>query len=571
MTSEQFYDYHNKVLLIDDFEKSTLNKKYKNKFLENCDNIFNSIIITCHSSFDFIASEVELLSDYNYYELLNLGHQKREELIKKWLSLAVEETIEDEELYKEISLFKSQVDTVIRNNILPATPINLLILIQIFEANHKQNISLTSFGHCYQELIYQALNNVKVKKDDYDKYFNVMTELAWYMHLNREGLRASELESFFINYEKEYLKVDKEIIIHKLKEAYILKEQESLLSFKYPYIFYFFIAKKVADDFHNIAQIDEEVDYLLENLHREDFANILIFITHHSKEQWITDKIKRVMDDLFSDNESATLKREDLVFIESILNEIPELVIEQRNTIEEREKYNKQLDEIDRYNNEEPLNNEKNEPKDILSIVNKTLKGIDISGQIIRNRYASLPKNRLEQLAGDGIESGLRFLDYFIRISDISKQELIDFIRDKIAEFPQYSNREIIQQAESIYLQLTYGAIYAILRKISASIGSKYAIEIFNKLEDDKKTPAYTLLKQTIELHHTRELNISSLDITIRKISNNPVCMRILREIVIQHIYMFPINYKTQQKLSHNLGISMHEQRIQDFNKRGKG
>ena len=41
--------------------------------------------------------------------------------------------------------------------------------------------------------------------------------------------------------------------------------------------------------------------------------------------------------------------------------------------------------------------------------------------------------------------------------------------------------------------------------------------------------------------------------------------------MVIQHIYMFPVEYKEKQQLSHLLGISIQGQRLMDSRKIGKG
>lgn len=47
--------------------------------------------------------------------------------------------------------------------------------------------------------------------------------------------------------------------------------------------------------------------------------------------------------------------------------------------------------------------------------------------------------------------------------------------------------------------------------------------------------------------------------------------MRILKEMVIQHIYMYPVEYKEKQQLASLLGISVQGQRQMDRNKLGKG
>lgn len=51
----------------------------------------------------------------------------------------------------------------------------------MFETHKKLNIELTSFGHCYQELIYKTFENIKINSKDYSKYINILTELAWFI------------------------------------------------------------------------------------------------------------------------------------------------------------------------------------------------------------------------------------------------------------------------------------------------------------------------------------------------------------------------------------------------------
>lgn len=54
------------------------------------------------------------------------------------------------------------------------------------------------------------------------------------------------------------------------------------------------------------------------------------------------------------------------------------------------------------------------EANDLLAKINKTFKGVEIAGQIIRNRHATMTRDELYLLADSGISAGLRFLYYFI-------------------------------------------------------------------------------------------------------------------------------------------------------------
>ena len=201
-------------------------------------------------------------------------------MVKKWVSLGVEESISDTDLYAQCDDLVAKLDTVIRKNIVPSKPFYILVFLQIFEAYTKQNLELTSSGHCYQQLIYQAFDHVAIPKNEVEKYLNVLTELAWAIHKNENGLNHSQLNEFFNYYNNTFLTVNNIETINKLKQAAIVNEKNALTHFKYPYLFYFFTAKKIAESFSSSTTVKDEIKILLGKLHREDYANILVFVTH---------------------------------------------------------------------------------------------------------------------------------------------------------------------------------------------------------------------------------------------------------------------------------------------------
>ncbi|MCP1660909.1 hypothetical protein [Neisseria perflava] len=206
--------------------------------------------------------------------------------------------------------------------------------------------------------------------------------------------------------------------------------------------------------------------------------------------------------------------------------------------------------------------------EDLLLNINKSFKAMEIAGQIIRNRYATIRKDSLENLADEGILTGLRFLKYFIKLSDNFKDEIIELIKKNLSEHPSLTNTEIGKNAENIYMRITYGVIYSTLQKIASSIGSKDAWEIYKQLRIKNPTPAYALLYQAIDLRfNNRNLDIQTLKETYQSVESNPVCVRLLRELVIQHTYMFPIDYRKKQQLSSLLKIDIQQQTLMDKNK----
>lgn len=565
LSLESFLDHPQKVVLIDNIDETDLNTKFRGIFLDGLNSKIGFTILTCHSSFSYVAGEVPALDAHDRCELLGLGNRKREELAKKWICLGVEESISDAEMYAQCDDLKEKLNAVIKKNIVPPKPVYILMLLQWFEANAQLNLELTSYGHCYQQLIYKSFEKAKIARQDFEKHLNVLTELSWKIFCNQSDLNDFQINEFFSEYSKVYLGVEKASIIEKLTAHSILSNKDNKTGFKYPYIYYFFVGKKIAESYRDSEEIRNSVELMLNRLHREDIANILIFITHHTKDSWVLNQIKDVLNALFNDHEPATLRKEKLLFMDEFMKKIPDLILEQREIQAERDVHNSNLDNIER-SKEEP-----GEPLDVLANINKTFKGMEIAGQIIRNRHASLTRDALTDLSDVGASSGLRFLEYFLKISDAAKNEIIKFINSQLAEHPKTSDQEIERHAEHTYMHLTYGVINGVVRKIASSIGSKEALEIYNSLAAKKETPAFLLIKQAIELQFHKAINIDNVRDCSEKLQNNPVCQRILKEMVIQHIYMFPVDYKEKQQLSALLGISVKNQRQMDRNKLGKG
>lgn len=560
-------------VFIDDLHLHGLNKKHLGQLLSLMKNTYSTVTLLAKDTFRYIIPDHDQLDDFFLYQINDFGNVKRNQLIEKWVSLGVEESIEESEMYRESDEISQKINSIIRKKLLPSKPIFLLSILQMLEAYTSQRLDMTSHGHCYQSLVYQALERIQVKQKEIDKYMNVLTELAWAQYRNAgNALTVSGLSDFYDNYAKEYLSVDRAKVTEDLLKCSILSMNEELVSFKYPYIYYFFTAKKIADSFSKSDSIKAEIKKLLDGLHREDYANIIIFITHHTKEAWILDEIEMCLMQLFSENKVATLKAQDTFFLEEFIKEIPRLVIEEREVQKERQRHQQSLEE-DQHGEVEggrKLPEGFQDENDLFANINKVFKGSELIGQIVRNRNASLNKPELTNLLKEAYSCGLRFLQFFIDISDLAKEEVIQTIAQQIKENPSQTNLAIEKEARSSFLFFTFSAIYAIIRKIASSTGCVEAEEIFRSIEEEWPTPAIKLINQAIVLDFHKRVDVGVLEDLANEFKGNVVCDRILKEIVVQHIYMFPVDYKDKQRISEILKLPMEKLQLQDLDKSSK-
>ena len=544
-----------------------MNEKYKNKLLDCIKSTFDKVIVLSIDLYQYKTVEIDPFEGFSNYEILNFGHLKRTELIEKWVSLGVVESIDPASLYSEVDDVKLKIDAVTRGGILPAKPIFILTILQMSEAMMPHNIDLTSYGHCYQYLIYKALENSKVRNSQVETYFNFLTELGYAIYLNDgKPLDESVWRDFIKRYSEKYLSINSDEILSTLLSCNLLIEEKTGVAFKYPYIYYFFAAKYLSEELSNDEKAKNAIRKLLLTLHREDSANIIIFVTHHSKDDWVLDELQLSLMEVFEEHDQAKLEKESLEFLTGFLNNIPELVMEYRKIEHERSSSYQKLDENSDENSLKPITSQQGNgdletlESDTFYKINKTLRGIEIIGQIIRNRHGSLSKDKLIQLAEQAYGVGLRFLDFFLEISDLAKEEVVNIIQNTLEANPSITNRELEKESQNIFLFVTYGAIFGVLRKISMAIGSKEAEQVYRTIEESNPSPAIKLINQAIYMQFSKNMDTTKIRNLFEELIKNPTCTRILKEIVVQHIYMFPISYTDKQKIAQILRIPVDVQ-----------
>lgn len=95
------FEYSRAVVILDDFHLLKFNSKYRALYLSEIEKISkNGKLIFADSDLRFEESTFNIFENFERYEILRFGYVKRDELINKWNSLGVEETIEEADLQK---------------------------------------------------------------------------------------------------------------------------------------------------------------------------------------------------------------------------------------------------------------------------------------------------------------------------------------------------------------------------------------------------------------------------------------------------------------------------------------
>lgn len=458
----------------------------------------------------------------------------------------------------------------------------IIALLQQIEAGTNSNLGGSAYAEFYNYLIIQAMGSTKIKADELDFYHTYLSYVAYYFFTNeRRELEKSEIEKIHEQYSSEYHRKSFSHVYDNLISAKLLKDNNGFYSFGHNYIYYFYVAKYISDNMEKRGkseQIKEQIDKLIKRLYVSEFANIIIFLIHHSKTRAenIIDKILNEAKEIFSETLPATLSKNELSKINELVTEEIQLIIEDKNPHEHREnalQIKDEVNESEEENNIEystPSYNEDIKELDIFGKINLSIKLMEIIGQIAKNYYGSLTKHDKNILLLETCSLGLRNLNLFIKQFSEYRDLLEKEIQDKIEKKNITSRQEIEKISRKIIFDFTELICIHFVKKISSNIASKNLFEDIESLSLDNE--AMKLIHIAIKLDFSNGLNKEKITLLNQEFtnSNNSIAKELLRFLVVEHLYKFDIEFKKKQEICDKLKIGISTQKNILINKTKK-
>ena len=395
-------DKEKRILLIDDIEDRKSNDERFSEFITSIKEYFDYAIIFVDdlSSFSDKITSTNRFSYFHNFSICSLGYKKRDELIKECISYDEKAEFDAKNIKQWARLDKGTkyIDTIIGTNVVPSYPVFVVTMFHTIETRTPQDLSQTSYGHCYQAMITQNFIRASIKPEHVDAYFNLLTELAYSMfNKKNKKIMKEELDKFLKEYEDKF--VMQENPIQTLIKANIIKKKNNSYEFQYVYIYYYFVARYIAQKIDNLT-VKKEVVRLIKNIHLKDNANIIIFIAHHTKNKYLLEQIKLSATSTFEKFPEATLSDSEKNFINTFSNHLKEKLLPgpSHNVEDER---SRELEEKDRSVSTVTKDIEDDEDQNddpIIIEIRKSAKNIEIIGQILKNQSGSTNRNTLKEL-----------------------------------------------------------------------------------------------------------------------------------------------------------------------------
>ena len=560
------YDIESKVLLVDDFDECKLNDTSKKKVIDKMLGRFSKVIITTKEN-EGVSASYYLMEkkDTLLARIKPLGHVKRNELVKKFYSTydVNASTLKQQALLEQVKAGFDMVENFLGKEYMPSYPIYILSILLSNTKMQGNSLEQTSYGYCYEALITCALMTCVDDKTKIDRYYNVLMNLAYYIFLkNGKPISEDEFQDFYTNYQNIYhAQGYKETKSNLLKCNLLRCTDDYYYRFSYNYIYYFLVAKYMADNIHDKKGQDDIMD-LCENIHDEQKANILIFIAHHIKAPQFIEATQLALITALEKEKQVTLRKDDDFYklVNDICEKLKKEIVAPGVKIDpekEREKMLKKCDENEKLIAKSKVN--PNELPEEIQNMNKSLRSIEVVGQIVKNRQGSLPKTEIKSMVKNMYETAFRTIGYFGTFIESEKNQLVeDVIKNKKEG---ESDDEIQKKIESFFEITSLNFCLFVFSKVIRAVGNKELRSTFTQIAEEMGSPAAKLVSFSMITCFSR-IAIPDLEDIVEDLRGNPVAMSIIRARVRSYLYNNYVPYNDRQRIINTVNLSPRDSGI---------
>lgn len=553
--------------------------KHQDKYIESFKDFKYQVFIV-DDIFGLNIKNQNLIKDYNKFKIREFSALERDKLIRKWIQIKENDFVEinpnhlNQSLDEKTEMIENSLGVIFGKGIMPSYPFFILSLLAAQDIQKPLDQDITSQGHCYQALIYLYLRKEGVNNNQIDIYSNFLTELAFFIYKNgNNSLPNDKFQGFIENYKASFnLPIPLSDVLKVLNNVNICRfDSFNQFSFCYTYIYYFFIAKYIAE---NIDKNKELVTKIISNIHKDENAYITIFIAHHSKSNYLLDELLLSAEMLFENYKPSTLETDELSFFDKHEEKIIKAILPsyEHNPSEEREKALVTKSEI-----EENKKDEKNIPKennedltDLVTNLRFSIKTVEVMGMIIKNRSGSLPLERLEYIYEQGLKVHLRILSSFFELikNEQTEIEFTDFIKERINQInderkendeKELNKAKIEQFAREIFWNLNFGVVHGFITKAIHSLGSNNLLQIAENVSNKEKTPSTFIVNQGINMWYAKSLRLDEIQKKISEKNFSKTAEKLIKFKVVEHSRLHKIEYKKLKEIEEKLNMSTNK------------
>lgn len=452
----------------------------------------------------------------------------------------------------------STIDVLKGNGYMPCIPPHILIILQQLEYSiDGSNQERSNYGYLYEFLITKSILDMSqnCKYIHKDIAFGILTNIAEYMLLEGTRVISGDVyKSIVYQYNKDFqTDANAEQYINEYGRVELINEKEGQVAFVYPYIHYYFTAKYLANNI-NKEWAREKIKTMSGKLYEEECGDIMIFLCHLSKDDFIISTVLENSKDILSDKNIFDFEEHksiQLSFDEYLKSDfIPENDIEQRKEelIEARDK---QESKVKKQKKIEVIE----ENREYVYTLDNAFKTIEVIGQILKNYPGTIKGTVKNELLEAIYTVAMRTLSCTSEILYGGIKRIFEDICDKIQPTPSQIEIERIKELSrklNFSMDNLFGLLsYAMIRSLANSVANKALLPVITQSPLNDKI-GYSLMKDSIQLN---EFGTIPVELILKEYDSyndkgNIFAAKLLRLYVFDHYYAYGSkDFKNRQRV----------------------
>ena len=482
-----------KVIILDNLSQRTID--HVTVAMEHFDKV---IVMLSTEIFYAYYKDEDRLAKFMEIEILPLTHIKQEKLIRKRMEFSGQDKPVSD---GQIDQIENRVnDIIINNRILPRYPFYILSILQTYEGFMPDDLSITSYGHCYYVLIiaHFVKSGIAKSDDEINACINFAENLAFEIFSESPESQSIEqdlFENFKQRYGKRYIALKESLLNRMLDSEYGVISGTGQVNFRNPYMYYFFLGKYLAKNSEGHKEI---IANMISRSYITSNCLTLIFTIHHTNDYQIIDDILVHTMCALDDFPPSTLAHKETRVFEDIVKAISPQVLSGKSVESERESERK---ERDRRESHAPgdSGDSSDESMAVVNDAYRIMKNNDICGQIVKNKYGSLEREKVVEIIETIADGGLRVVQLLLA----DQKEINDFaihIHERAPDMDIGGIKQLIRVLSFLWTMNN-------VEKIVGALNKPEIRSLVEEVVEKKNTPAYDLIEYFLRLDTMEEFS----------------------------------------------------------------
>lgn len=552
-TVEPYRQLHlsRRVILVDNIDRAKENTATLKAFLSQLRGLAAHIVVfgdEARGTISDLAPPLETSPGlHRTFHIRPLSTELRERFAQRWFELTSGAETNEEDQTKRLEEIARTFHNIIGRNYVPAFPIFVISILQAVEERANIDMRASTHGYFYELLIRLALAG-DTTTADYGIRLAFLTHVAYEMfQQGTNEFLESELRASFDRYQGRHKvgRLTYEPLIDVLVSRNMLVRSADSVRFKYPYLYYYFVANKLRDNITE-PEMQKHISQLTTNLLDEQASDILMFLVHLSNDESLLQRLLDAASAIYTEYHPATLNsKADDPNLEVAYEEKP--VTEAR--LERAKAQDRQLEREDGDGGSQPSN-------ETSRIFGSALHAIRLLGQVLRNFPGQLEADWKIKLTKACYELGLRCISFAIDALDKSHDSLIkDIIAQLRQAYPNASEEKINLQAKMFMPFLKVLASFYLLKLVTTSLAAPELEPIFDEAFGQERTAAIKLLDGSLQMYLKNGFPAGLIKRLVRDFKGQQLPLSTLRLFAIEHFDQIHVPIATRKSVCALLGI----------------